>query len=212
MTLLAVLDDHGQRVVREARLDRVVELDIGQFGAADDAFLRLGRQRVPAGQVVQVLLHDHIAAAGKAAILVADQHGIDRRLALRVFGAVDKAQQIAVVEIAKAVHLVGDRHRVAEPRHDLGRQLEAQIHALGADVEQHVARRGDGVARSGAEFPERMQLGRARLAEQPVPNRPIRTPMTQDSLPSRSRNPTARSSAARSAHSERTAASAPGRG
>ena len=120
---------------------------------------------------MQVFLHGHIAAAGEAAILVADQHRIERSLALRVFGAVDKAQEVALVEIAKAVHLVGDRNRVAQTRHDQARQLEAQIHALGADVKQDVARRGDRVARSGAEFPERVQLGRARLAEQAVPNR-----------------------------------------
>ena len=41
--LFAVLDDRGQRVMRGGRLDRVVELDVGKLGAADDAFLGFGR-------------------------------------------------------------------------------------------------------------------------------------------------------------------------
>ena len=41
--LLAVLDDGGQRVVRRGRLDGIVEFDVGELGAADDALLRLGR-------------------------------------------------------------------------------------------------------------------------------------------------------------------------
>ena len=40
--LFAVLHDRGQRVVRRGRLDRVVELDVGKLGAADDAFLGFG--------------------------------------------------------------------------------------------------------------------------------------------------------------------------
>ena len=95
--------------------------------------------------------------------------GVDRRLTRRVLRAVDEADEIAVVEIAEAMHFVDGRDRVAEPRHDLRRQLEAEVHALGADVEQEIARRGDRMARSGADLAERMQLRRPRRAEQPVP-------------------------------------------
>ena len=99
--------------MRGGRLDRVVQLDIGQLGAADDAFLRFGRQRVPPGHIVQVFLHDDIAAAGEGGIFLADQRGVDRRRAARVFGPIDEAQQVAGVEIAEAVHLVdaSTRHR-----------------------------------------------------------------------------------------------------
>ena len=119
---------------------------------------------------MQVFLHDDIAAAGRRWILVADQDRVERGLPLRVFGAVDKAEEVALVEIAEAVHLVGDRYRIAEAADQLACQLEAQIHALGADVEQDVAGRRDGLARPGPEFAERVQFRRARRAEQPVPN------------------------------------------
>ena len=131
------------------RLDGIVEFDVGKLGAADDALLRLGGQRIPAGEIVQVFLHDHVAAAGECRVFLADDCGVDRRLRRRVLRPVDKADQVAIVEIAKAMHLVDRRNRVAEPGHDLRRQFEAKIHSLGADVEQQIARRGDGMARPG---------------------------------------------------------------
>ena len=91
LEFLPVLGDRRQRIVRRGRLDRVVEFDIGELGAADDALLRLGRQRVPSGKVVQVFLRDHVAAAGEDGILLADQHGLDHLKAPRVLGAVDEA-------------------------------------------------------------------------------------------------------------------------
>ena len=80
-----------------------------------------------------------------------------------------KPEKVAVVEVAKAVHLVDRRDRIAELRHDLRRDLEAQVHPLGADMEQEVARGCDCVARSGLELAERVKFGRTRVAEQPVP-------------------------------------------
>src|ERR1700693_1884600 len=53
-----ILDEHGERVVCRGWLDALVQLDIRQLGPADDPFLRLGRQRVPGGNVVVVLLDD----------------------------------------------------------------------------------------------------------------------------------------------------------
>ena len=80
-----------------------------------------------------------------------------------------------------------------------------KIHALGADVEQQIARRGDRVARSGANLPERMQFaGRGGPKSRSHASDP--NPMTQESPPSRSRNSTARTSAARSPQNERTVA------
>ena len=92
--------------MRETWLDRIVELDVGELGAADDALLRFGGQRVPRGKVVHVFLRDHIAAAGEGGILGADERGFDHRAPTRIFGAVDEAQKVAVVEIAKAMHFV----------------------------------------------------------------------------------------------------------
>ena len=121
--------------MRPARFHRVIELYVGQFGAADDVLLCLGRERVPFGEIVQVLLHDDIAAADEGGVLAADQYGIDRFLTGRVFGPIHEPQEVAAVEIAKAVHLVDRRDRVSEPLHDLCRQFETEIHAFGPDME-----------------------------------------------------------------------------
>jgi hypothetical protein len=123
------------------RLDVVGELNVGELRAPDDQLLLLGAQRVPGGQVVGVLLHDDVAAAGKRTVLVADDHGVDGGLAFWVLGPVDEAQQVALVERAKAVYLVdhagGFSERLGQPL----RQLEAQILTARADVEQQIAGR-----------------------------------------------------------------------
>ena len=155
--------------MRRGRLDRVVEFDVGELGAADDALLRLRGQRVPAVQVVQIFLHDHVAAARERGILVADERSFDHRLPTRILRAVDEPQEVAVIEVAKAMHLVDRRDRVAERRHDLRRHLEAEVHPLGADMEQQVPWGRNRMARSGADLAERMKFGRARIPEQPVP-------------------------------------------
>jgi hypothetical protein len=84
---------------------------------------------------VKILLHYDVAAAGELGILLTDYHGIDGCLARRIFRSVDKSEEIAVVEVTESVHLVCRRDRMADTRHDLRGQLEAQIHALRADVE-----------------------------------------------------------------------------
>src|SRR4029077_15438678 len=61
------------------------------------------------------------------------------------------------------------RNGVSQTRHKLSSQLEAQIHALGADVEQQVAWRRDRMARSGTNLPEGMQFCRPWLPEEAVP-------------------------------------------
>ena len=78
--------------MRRRRLYSVVELDIGELGAADDALLRLRGQRVPFRQVMEIFLHDHIAAAGERRIFLADERRVDNRLAARIIGAVYEAQ------------------------------------------------------------------------------------------------------------------------
>src|SRR6266851_1580411 len=121
-----------------------------------DTFLRLGRQRIPSREIVQVFLHDDVAAPGERSVFLADEHGIDRRVAPRILRSVDEADEIAVVEVTKAVHFFCRRHRLSDARHDLRRQFEAQIHAVRANVKEQVARRGNRVAPSGTNLPERM--------------------------------------------------------
>jgi hypothetical protein len=84
----------------------VVELDVGELFAADDPLLLGNRYAVPGRQVMQVFLHDHIAAAGEVRVLVADDRRCDGRTIDGIFRAVDEADEIAIVEIAEAVHLV----------------------------------------------------------------------------------------------------------
>jgi hypothetical protein len=69
----AVFDKLGHRVVGESGFVCIVQLDVGEFAAPDDAFLGLGGQAVPRGQVVQVFLDHHIAAAREVRILDADE-------------------------------------------------------------------------------------------------------------------------------------------
>ena len=169
LNLLAVFDDSGQRIVGRCRFNRVVELDVGKLGPADNALLRLRGQRVPSANVVQVFLHDHVAAAGECQVFCADIDGFDGLLGRRVFRAVNEADEVAVVEIAKAMDFINRRDRVAEPGHDLGRQLEAEVHAPGANVEEEIAGRGDRMARAGLDLAKGMQLRRPRLAKEAIP-------------------------------------------
>ena len=81
----------------------------------------------------------------------------------------DEAEEIAVVEIAKAMDFIDRRGRVADPGHDLGRQLEAQIHALGANVEEEIAGRGNRMARAGLDLAKGVQLRRPRSAKETIP-------------------------------------------
>src|SRR5262249_29091180 len=112
---------------------------------------------------------DNIAAPGCRGIRLAGERGAAHRLTTRVLGAVDEAQKVAVVEETKAVDLVDRRDRVAEARHDLPRHLEAKVHPLRTDMEQQVPWRRNRMARSGPDLPERVEFGRARVPEQPIP-------------------------------------------
>ena len=132
--LFAVLDDRRQRVMRRRRLDRIVKLDVGKLGAADDAFLGFGGQRVPAGHIVQIFLHDDIAAAGERWVLRADERGVDRGLTRGFSVPSTKPMRSRSSKYRKPC--TSSTGETASPRpHDLRRQFEAEIHALGADME-----------------------------------------------------------------------------
>jgi hypothetical protein len=107
------------------------------------------------------------------------------------------------VEIAKAVHLVDHRGGVAQPRRDLRSQFETQIRALGADVEQQIARCRDGMARAAADFAKGCNsAGRGSPKSRSQASEP--NPMMQERFWAASRNPTGCTGAARSPHSDRT--------
>ena len=159
----------GQRVVREAGLHRVVQFDVVELGAADDVLLLLGGQGIPRGQVMQVLLDDHVAAAGVRRVLGADHRRLDRVLAGRVLRPVHEADQVPVVEVPEAVHLVDGIRGLTQPRGDVRGQFEAQVHPVRADMEQEVRLGGDGVPLAGPDFAERVQSCGPLRTGQPVP-------------------------------------------
>ena len=86
--------------------------------------------------------------------------GADRQRTVRVLGAVDEAEQVAVVEEPEAVHLVDDGDRTRHRLDHLGGQFEADVEHLGADVEQQIARCGRRVVAGALELDEGVQFGR----------------------------------------------------
>jgi hypothetical protein len=102
-------------------------------------------------------------------VFIVDEDGLGDGLAARVFGAVDEAEEVAIVEIAEAVDFVGWGHGGGDAGDELGGELEAHVHIAGADVEEQVGGGGDGVARGGVDFAEGMELGGAGRAEEVVP-------------------------------------------
>ena len=47
---------------------------------------------------------------------------------------------------------------------------KTEIVALGANVEKQIARRGNSMARAGADFAERMELRGSRICEESIPS------------------------------------------
>ena len=80
LDLFSVLDDGRERVVRRGWLYGIVQFDVGELRAADDSFLRLRGQRIPSVKIVEIFLHDDVAAAGERGVLFADEHGVDHCL------------------------------------------------------------------------------------------------------------------------------------
>ena len=53
-----------------------------------------------------------------------------------IFRAVHESEEIAIVDVAEAVDFISRDDGGSEARHDLGGELETEIHALSADVEE----------------------------------------------------------------------------
>jgi len=95
---------------------------------------------------VKIFLDDDIAAARKGSIFVTNKCSLFCRAASRIFCAIDEPEDVAIIEIAKAVNLVGNRNYVADSVHDLCRQFKTKIGAFGSNVKKDVPRSGDGMA------------------------------------------------------------------
>src|SRR5262249_14066556 len=135
----------------------------------DDPFLFLDRDGVPGGEVVQVFLHDQVATAGEVRLAVLDDGRLFGVRTGRVLGAVDEAHQVPFVEVFESVRLVHHGGGAGQLLHQLAGQLEAQVHPPGPQVENQVARGRNRRVPGTDDLAERVQVGRARAAEEPVP-------------------------------------------
>lgn len=93
--------DVVERDVGVARLLVLGQLDVGELAPTDDLLLLLGRELLPRGEVVEVFLHDDVAAAGVGRVLVSDEDGVERIVALGVLRPVDEAEQVAALKYRK---------------------------------------------------------------------------------------------------------------
>ena len=87
----------------------------------------------------------------------------------RVLGAVDETGQVAIVEVAEAVRFVDGSDTVGQSGGDLRRELVAQVHPLGADVKEQVARRRRRETVAAVQLTEGVQVRWAWRPEQSVP-------------------------------------------
>ena len=92
----------------------LAHLDVVVLGAADDLLLLGDGQGIPCGHVVNVLLHELVAAALVHGVVVTDETEVFAcRGGLRVFGAVHKTDDGAAVPVAEAVHLIRGLSNIA---------------------------------------------------------------------------------------------------
>jgi len=97
--------------VRAGWLYGIVQFYVRQFGSPDDFLLLLDLQRVPSVQVMQVLLHDHIAPTRERRIFLSDDRGIDSSLFHGVLRPINETDQVSIIEEIEAVHFVMRRSR-----------------------------------------------------------------------------------------------------
>jgi hypothetical protein len=118
---------------------------------------------------VEVFLGDDVAAGGKVRVFAGDERGVECSAAAGVFGAIDEAEKVAVLEVAKAMGFVDIEECGADAFHDLGNEFEAEVHAFGADVKEKIGGGGGSMAVAGAELAEGVELCGARVAKEFVP-------------------------------------------
>ena len=109
---LFIVADVGCGGVRVARLHLLVHFDIVLFGSADDALLLGDARGVPRAHIVDIFLSKKIAAALVRRILVAYLGEKVAICALRIFGAVHKADDSSSVVVFKAADLLLARRDV----------------------------------------------------------------------------------------------------
>ena len=88
---------------------------------------------------------------------------------IRLAGAATAVDEVHGFRYFDERDLLGFVDGTGQPGHGLAHELEAHVHPLVLDVEEQVARRRHGAVHGPGELTERVQLGRARAGEQPVP-------------------------------------------
>ena len=126
--------------MRFARSIVVIDFDIVYFRAADDLLLETRWNPRPRVEIVQIFLNDDIAASDEVSIFIADERRAGQIEAGRVGRAVDKAEKVARIEIAKARNFVDDGHASAKTVEQNPFKFKAQIGAFGSNMEEKVAR------------------------------------------------------------------------
>ncbi len=78
--------------MRVGALSILGQLDVAQLGAPDRVLLVLDRQRVPRLEIVEILLHDHVASTRECGVGGVDGHGRIGCVRDRILRAVDESQ------------------------------------------------------------------------------------------------------------------------
>lgn len=104
------------RVDRYMGMRQVSALDILKLGATNNLLLLFDGHRVPAFQIMQILLNHHVAAVPKGRVLVTNERHRDRVRASQIRRPVHKPQQVAVVEVAESMNLINNVGGTSQPR------------------------------------------------------------------------------------------------
>src|SRR5580704_4653375 len=118
---------------------------------------------------MKVLLDNHIAAAFKGRVFVANNCSLASGVSSRIFRAIDEPDDITIFEISKTLDLIRNRDRIPDAFHNLSRQFKAEVNSLGSNVEEDIARGGDGVATTGANLLKGVKLSGTLRSKQLVP-------------------------------------------
>ena len=114
-------------------------------------------------------MHDDVAAARERRVFRLDERRLGQIGAGRIFGAVDEAEQVSGIEIAKAMNLIGDGYGVAERLENEPLELKTHVGAIGPDVEQQISRRRHRGVRRSPDLGERPQLCRTARLSKSIP-------------------------------------------
>jgi hypothetical protein len=118
---------------------------------------------------VEVFLNDDVTSTDKRFILITDERGINRSLLGGVLSSIDKAEEVAGIEVSKTLYFIHHRDCITQTRHNLRSQLETKVKVLSTNVKKEITRRSHGMASFGMYLLEWLQLRWPRLSEEPIP-------------------------------------------